>query len=81
MKKRVKKLTRREQEFLFGAAMGLKNHEIAKEYIVSEHTVKKTLENIFYKIQAKGRTNAVAIAILNKLITFDNFSKIENGLG
>lgn len=60
--------------------MGLKNHEIAKEYVVSEHTVKKTLENIFYKIQAKGRTNAVAIAILNKLITFDNFSQIENRL-
>lgn len=68
MKKVTKTLTRREQEFLHAAAMGLKNHEIAKEFSVSEHTVKKTLENIFFKIQAKDRTNAVAIAILNKLI-------------
>lgn len=68
MTKGIKKLTRREQEFLHAAAMGLKNHEIAKKFLVSEHTVKKTLENIFVKIEAKDRTNAVAIAILNKLI-------------
>ena len=72
------KLTQREQEFLYSAALGLKNSEIAKEHVVSEHTVKKTLENIFYKIQAKGRTNAVAIAMLNNLITLETYFDMIN---
>ncbi|MGN0015230.1 MAG: response regulator transcription factor [Candidatus Gastranaerophilaceae bacterium] len=77
MKEEIKKLTQREKEFLYSAALGLKNREIAKEYVVSEHTVKKTLENIFYKIQAKGRTNAVAIAILNNLINLEHIPLIK----
>ncbi|MGN0015225.1 MAG: helix-turn-helix transcriptional regulator [Candidatus Gastranaerophilaceae bacterium] len=71
--RRNNKLTQREQEFLYSAALGMKNREIAKEYVASEYTVKKTLENIFYKIRTKGRNNTVAITILNNLITLENF--------
>lgn len=58
-------LTCREAEYLALVAMGFKNVEIAKIFFVSKNTVKKTLENIFLKLLAKDRANAVAIAFLH----------------
>lgn len=61
-------LTSREAEYLALVAMGFKNIEIAKIFIVSKSTVKKTLENIFIKLLAKDRANAVAIAFLHGIL-------------
>ena len=61
-------LTYRELEYLSLVAVGYKNKKIAKELVVTVSTVKKTLENIFRKLQAKDRANAVAIAFIDEEI-------------
>ena len=69
-------LTAREIEYLSLAALGFKNFEIADLLSVTNSTVKKTLENIFEKLNALNRTNAVAIALVHKIITPKNLSEI-----
>ncbi len=72
-------LTIREAEYLVLVAMGFKNSEIARIFIVSKSTVKKTLENIFLKLYAKDRANAVALAflygILNDSVIIETLEK------
>lgn len=53
-------LTERELEVLQLLAEGLSNREIAHELVVSLGTVKKHNNNIFGKLQATSRTQAVA---------------------
>ena len=55
-------LTNREMEYLCLVALGYHNNIIAKNLFVTRNTVKKTLEKIFKKLNAKDRANAVAIA-------------------
>lgn len=55
-------LSPRELEVLKLAALGLSNREIARKLVVTEGTVKKHLNNIFGKLQAGSRTQAVARA-------------------
>ena len=69
-------LTERELEYLSLVALGLRNKIVANYLCVSVSTVKKTLENIFRKLNAKDRTNAVAIAFLHNLITSKFITKI-----
>ena len=69
-------LTAREIEYLSLAALGFKNFEIADLLSVTNSTVKKTLEHIFEKLNALNRTNAVAIALVHKIITLKNLSDI-----
>ena len=69
-------LTAREIEYLSLAALGFKNFEIADLLSVTNSTVKKTLEHIFEKLNALNRTNAVAIALVHKIITPKNLSDI-----
>ena len=61
-------LTNREIEYLSLVALGYKNKKIAEKLIVTVSTVKKTLENIFRKLKAEDRANAVAIAFIHKII-------------
>lgn len=56
-------LTPRELEVLAAAAKGMSNKEIARELGISLHTVKFHLESLTRKLDAQGRTEAVAKAI------------------
>ena len=71
-----KVLTPRELEILSLAAMGYKSKNIAKTLFVSVATIKKTLENIYLKLNAKNKTNAVAIAILHNIIDINMINHI-----
>lgn len=62
-------LTNREMEYLCLVALGYHNCIIAKNLFVTRNTVKKTLEKIFKKLNAKDRANAVAIAFTHNFIT------------
>jgi DNA-binding CsgD family transcriptional regulator len=53
-------LTEREAEILTWVARGKTNHEIAVLLVVSAHTVRKHLENIYAKLDVHTRTAAVA---------------------
>lgn len=55
-------LTPRELEILGLIAAGLSNREIAGRLFVSENTVKTHSANLFAKLEAKRRTQAVQIA-------------------
>jgi DNA-binding CsgD family transcriptional regulator len=55
-------LTRREMEILRLIAEGLSNREIASRLFVSENTVKTHSANVFSKLSAKRRTQAVQLA-------------------
>jgi len=55
-------LTEREAEILGWVARGKTNHEIAELLVVSPHTVRKHLENVYAKLGVHTRTAAVASA-------------------
>jgi DNA-binding CsgD family transcriptional regulator len=55
-------LTEREAEILGWVARGKTNHEIAEVLVVSPHTVRKHLENVYAKLGVHTRTAAVARA-------------------
>lgn len=61
-------LTQREKEVLRMMTDGLSNLEIAQKLIVSRSTVKFHVSSILSKLEASGRTEAVAIAIQKKLV-------------
>ena len=70
-------LTPRELEYLSLVALGFTNPQIAKKLIVSRSSVKKTLENIFRKLGAHSRANAVARAFMHKLLSEELLSQIS----
>ena len=53
-------LTPREQEVLEMIAHGARDREIAQQFVISESTVKKHVQNILRKLQARNRAEAVA---------------------
>ena len=61
-------LSSREREVLDELANGRSNKEIARLLDMTEHTVKFHLKNIFVKLGAERRTDAVARARAMKLI-------------
>ncbi len=56
-------LTPRQLEVLALVAQGRTNREIAAELVVSEHTVRRHLQNVFVKLGVSSRAAAVAHAI------------------
>ena len=61
-------LTAREIEVLGLMCEGLSNPEIAERLIVSKSTVKFHVSSILSKLQAASRTEAVALALQNRLV-------------
>jgi len=64
----VEPLSTRELEVLRAIAEGCSNQEIADRFVLSPKTVKRHLSNIYAKLEAKNRTQAVALARVLKLI-------------
>lgn len=65
-------LTKREREILALLVKGLSNLEISNQLFISMATVKYHLTNIFTKLGAKNRVEAVTIALENNLIKKHN---------
>lgn len=61
-------LTKREREMLPLLVKGLSNPEIADRFSISMPTVKYHLTNIFSKLGAKNRVEAVTIALEHNLV-------------
>lgn len=61
-------LSRREKQILVRLADGYTNKEIGDEIHVSESTVKKYVSELFTKLNARRRTEAVKIARASGLI-------------
>lgn len=60
-------LTRRELEVLELMMLGLKNNDIAETLTVSRSTVKKHVSSILNKLNTSSRTEAVAVAMQQRL--------------
>jgi len=61
-------LTEREREVLALMVEGLNNNQIARRLVVSVSTAKSHVSNVLSKLGAATRTEAVAIALQNKLV-------------
>lgn len=61
-------LTGREREVLALVAAGASNREVARELVLSEHTVRRHLQNIFAKLQVSSRTAATAYAFRSGIV-------------
>lgn len=61
-------LTERERETLYLLSQGMLNRQISEELSISMPTVKFHLTNIFSKLGAKNRVEAVTIALENHLL-------------
>jgi DNA-binding NarL/FixJ family response regulator len=61
-------LTARELEVLRLVAAGKTNREIAATLIISDHTVRRHLQNIFAKLGVPSRAAATAFAFQHDLI-------------
>ncbi|MBU4176129.1 MAG: response regulator transcription factor [Actinobacteria bacterium] len=67
-RKTNKVLTDKELKILQYIASGNSNKEIAKKAFISEQTVKVHIHNIFIKVGARDRAQAVAIGFQKKLL-------------
>ena len=63
-------LTERERDVLTLMVTGMNNSEIAEKLVVSRSTVKYHVSNILSKLQATSRTEAVAYALQQNLLSF-----------
>ncbi|HWB28220.1 MAG TPA: LuxR C-terminal-related transcriptional regulator [Chitinophagaceae bacterium] len=61
-------ISKRELEILQLIDEGLSNQQIADKLFVSEHTVKKHISNLFFKLDVQRRTEAVKKAKTMRLI-------------
>jgi ATP/maltotriose-dependent transcriptional regulator MalT len=63
------KLSRREKEILILASQALTNAQIASRLDIAEGTVKRHLRNIFEKLRAVSRIDAVNKAVSSSIIS------------
>jgi DNA-binding NarL/FixJ family response regulator len=63
-------LTKREKEVLLLLPRGLTAKAMASELFLTEATVKSHLAAIFRKFEVVNRTQAIAIAVESKILTF-----------
>ncbi len=68
------KITAREQEILQLLATGLNNRDIAQRLDLSEYTVKSYLAEVFCKLKASNRTEAVIVALRAGFLTLDDLN-------
>lgn len=61
-------ITERELEILQAIAQGKGNREIAKEFYLSEGTVRNYVSNIYAKLNVKDRAEAILYAIEKKIV-------------
>lgn len=61
-------LTARELEVLALVALGRTNREIATTLVISDHTVRRHLQNVFVKLGVSSRAAATAYAVQHDLI-------------
>jgi NarL family two-component system response regulator LiaR len=61
-------LTDREMDVLRLIAQGRSNREIAREFVLSEKTVKTHVSNILAKLRLADRTQAALYAVRNRLV-------------
>ena len=66
----VESLTQRERQMAQAVSRGLRNREIAREFGISEETVKKHLATIYGKLAIPGRV-ALAVHVLQGGIQSD----------
>jgi len=59
----VESLTQRERQMAQAVSRGLRNRQIAREFDISEETVKKHLATIYGKLAISGRV-ALAVHVL-----------------
>ncbi|MCB0022538.1 MAG: response regulator transcription factor, partial [Caldilinea sp.] len=60
----------RERDVLALMITGMNNSEIAEQLVVSRSTVKYHVSNILSKLQATSRTEAVAYALQQNLVSY-----------
>lgn len=73
----TKNLTKKELECLYVAAADCNKYEIAKEMIVTDHTVKAHLGNIYQKLNATGRLDAVVKGLSFGLLDIDIINELR----
>ncbi len=64
-------LTQRERELLGLMARGMSNQEISRRLTIAMPTVKFHVTNILAKLHADNRTEAVLVALKNKLVALE----------
>lgn len=62
------KLTEREKMVLKELVAGKSNPEIAESLVITIHTVKIHLENIYRKLNVHNRVQATVYAVVNKIV-------------
>jgi two-component system nitrate/nitrite response regulator NarL len=65
-------LTPREIEVVTCIVEGCSNKDVAKQFAISEETVKRHLSNIFDKTGVSTRLELALFAIAHKLVVFEN---------
>lgn len=74
-------LSEREAEVLVLAARGLSNRRIARALELSEATIKRHLANVYEKVGANSRTEAVRAAILKQWIGLHEITSAADTAG
>jgi two-component system, NarL family, response regulator LiaR len=69
LKQPANELTEREMEVLQMVAQGKSNQQIADDMVITLATVKAHVSNILAKLQVSSRSEAIAYAIKNKIVT------------